>query len=157
MANRPPIHDSLSCRFLKSNYFTSYQRRLHLNSERSCCCSSHKLRTTLPASCFHAMHCSLCLSHMLNQNSRTTTSACYVVSELSQFYLLSLADLSSRRVPTFHLPDIYFIFLGSRRSKTFWPPGPLRPGGLSRSPSICMYICAQEMRNEIVNQECWRS
>ena len=51
------------------------------------------------------------------------------------FISFSLPDLSSRRVPTFHLPGIYFIFLGTRHCITFWTPGPLRPGGLSRSPS----------------------
>ena len=72
----------------------------------------------------------------------------YVVSGLSQFYFLPLADLSSLRVPTFHLPDIYFIFLGSRHCITFWPPGPLRPGGLSRSPSwILLAVCGRPKPN----------
>ena len=42
-----------------------------------------------------------------------------------------ITDLSSRRVPTFQLPDIFFIFLGTRHCITFWLPGPLWPGGLS--------------------------
>ena len=40
-----------------------------------------------------------------------------------------------RVVPTFDLPNIPPIFFGTH-CITFCPPGPLRPGDLSRSPSI---------------------
>ena len=60
-----------------------------------------------------------------------------VVSEPSQNRLFpSLADLPRRRVPTFDIRNISLIFLGTRHCVTCWPPGPLRPGSLSRSPSI---------------------
>ena len=47
-----------------------------------------------------------------------------VVSEPSPFYFLSLADLPRRRVPTFDIPNVSLIFLGTRHCITFWPPGP---------------------------------
>ena len=139
-------------------FFASCQGRLHLNSEQSCCCSSHKLRINLPASCFDAKHCLLqplpqprCLSTIPEPQH----GHIYVVSELSQLYFLSLADLSNRLMPTFHPPDIYFIFLGTRHYITFCPPGLSGPGGLSRSPSTHVSLaCFLGSKVESVRRLC---
>ena len=80
----------------------------------------------------------ICLSYMLNQNSRTTTCTyvcCFrTTTILFLFSRLSFKSACANISPTRH--SLYFIFLGTRHCKTFWPPGPLRPGGLSRPPSL---------------------
>ena len=72
----------------------------------------------------------LCLSHMLNQNSRTTPST-YVLSELSQFYFLPLLSFQLGVCQHFTYPTYTSYLLALAIAYHSAPRARYGPGALS--------------------------